>query len=140
MTVLDQSSSRPPAVVGGPEGDADPEAWVDVCPLDALVPDRGVAALVGGRAVAVFRCSPAGELFALADIDPFSGASVLSRGIVGSVGDRPTVASPVHKQRFDLATGAAIDDPAVHVDTWKVRALDGRVLVAARPRPCPGPG
>jgi nitrite reductase (NADH) small subunit len=113
------------------------DEWVDVCAFDALIPDRGVAALVGGRAVAVFRCAPGDELFAVADLDPFSSASVLSRGIVGSVGDRPMVASPVHKQRFDLATGAALDDPAVRIDTWSVRRHGGRVQVAAHPRPHP---
>jgi len=111
--------------------------WVDVCPLDALVSERGVAALVGERAVAIFRCSPDGRLFAIADLDPFSGASVLSRGLVGSIGDRRTVASPVHKQRFDLVTGVAVDDPAVLVDTWEVGVRGSRVLVARHPRTRP---
>ena len=69
--------------------------------------------------------------------DPFSGAMVLSRGIVGSRGDRPTVASPVYKQVFDLATGQCLDDPAVRLPVHLVRVRDGLVEVAleARSRP-----
>ena len=53
-----------------------------VCAVDVIPLEGGVAALVDGSAVAVFR-SFDGEVFALSNVDPFSGASVLSRGIVG---------------------------------------------------------
>ena len=80
--------------------------WVSVCRYDQLVPERGVAALVDGEQVALFRTFD-GMLYAIGNRDPFSGAFVLSRGIVGSAGDAPTVASPVFKQVFDLRTGRA---------------------------------
>lgn len=105
--------------------------WVDVCALDDLVPGRGVAALVGGHQVAVFLVD--GELFALSNYDPFSKAFVLSRGIVGSRGERLKVASPVYKQNFDLRTGECLDKAEVTVPVFPVRAVDGRVQVAARP-------
>ena len=103
--------------------------WVDVCAFDDLVADRGVCALVESYQVAVFKLSPDDELCALSNFDPFSGAYVLSRGIVGSKGDTPKVASPVYKQSFDLRTGRCLDDPSVAVMTFPVRAVDGRVLV-----------
>ena len=77
-------------------------AYRSICPYDRLPVDRGVAALVDGEQVAVFRTHD-DELYAVSNLDPFSGAMVMSRGIVGSRGDRPTVASPVYKQVFDLA-------------------------------------
>lgn len=104
--------------------------WIDVCPLEELLPDRGVCALVGDQQVAVFRLSPDDELFALSNHDPFSRAPVLSRGIVGSKGDVPKVASPMYKQSFDLRTGRCLDDPSVAVPTFPVRAVDGLVQVA----------
>jgi nitrite reductase (NADH) small subunit len=110
--------------------DASPRTWVDVCPLDLIVPNRGVCALVGRHHVAVFRVAPGDELFAVSNYDPFSKASVLSRGIVGSKGDRLKVASPVYKQSFDLRTGRCFDDPAVSVPTFPVRLVDDRVQVA----------
>ena len=105
--------------------------WVDVCPLDQLIPGRGVCALVGRHQVAVFRVGPGANLCALSNHDPFSRANVLSRGIVGSKGDRLKVASPVYKQSFDLETGECLDDPAVSVPTFAVRVEDGMVQVAA---------
>lgn len=104
--------------------------WLDVCAFDDLVPDRGVAALVGDTQIAVFRLSHTDELFALSNYDPFSDAYVLSRGIVGSKGDALKVASPVFKHNFDLRTGTCLDDPTVSVPTYAVAVVDGRVLVA----------
>jgi nitrite reductase (NADH) small subunit len=104
--------------------------WVDVCAVDELVPDRGECALVGEHQVAVFRVSPDGELYALSNFDPFSRAHVLSRGVVGSKGDVPKVASPMYKQTFDLRTGQCLDDPSTSVPTFPVRVVDGRVQVA----------
>ena len=105
------------------------DTWVDVCALDQLLVGRGVAALVGGEQVALFRVGP-GDVLALSNHDPFSGAFVLSRGLVGSVGEEITVASPVYKQRFALHTGQCVDDPTVAVPTYPVRVSDGRVLVS----------
>ena len=107
---------------------AAPGVWVDVCPLAKLIPGRGVCALVGPYQVAVYRVG-GDELYGVSNFDPFSQAFVLSRGIVGSRGDRLKVASPVYKQSFDLRTGQCLEDPAVGVRTFPVRAVDGRVLV-----------
>jgi nitrite reductase (NADH) small subunit len=103
--------------------------WVDVCAVEDLVTDRGVCALAGPFQVAVFKVSPADELYALSNYDPFSAAFVMSRGIVGSKGDAPKVASPVYKQNFDLRTGQCLDDPTVTIRTFPVREADGRVVV-----------
>ncbi len=61
------------------------QTWVDVCGYDDLPPERGQRVLVGRSHVAVFRTF-GGEVHAIAAVDPFSGASVLSRGIVGTEG------------------------------------------------------
>ncbi|MGI5245603.1 nitrite reductase small subunit NirD [Dactylosporangium sp. CA-139066] len=102
--------------------------WTAVCPYLRLEPERGVAALVDGVQVALFRTFDDG-LYAIGNLDPFSGAAVLSRGIVGSRGDTPVVASPMHKQAFDLTTGECVDDPAIRVPVYAVRVHDGMVLV-----------
>ena len=105
-------------------------AMTTVCAVEAVPLEGGVAALVDGVAVAVFR-THAGEVFALGNVDPFSGASVLSRGIVGSRGDAPVVSSPMYKQAFDLRTGQCLDDPAVSVPTYDVAVVDGVVVVGS---------
>lgn len=102
--------------------------WTPVCRYDDLQPERGVAALIGGEQVAVFRLFD-GVLYAIGNQDPLTGAFVLSRGIVGTRGDTPTVASPLHKQVFDLRTGACLDDNRASVPVFGVRERDGRVEV-----------
>lgn len=108
-------------------------SWTHVCTYDRLPVERGVAALVDGEQVALFRL-PDGTVSALGNADPYSGAMVLSRGIVGSRGERPTVASPMYKQAFDLRTGMALDDPATGVPVHEVRVTDGQVEVRLRVR------
>ena len=105
--------------------------WVSVCSYDQLVPERGVAALVDGEQVALFRTFD-GMLHAIGNRDPFSGAFVLSRGIVGSAGDAPTVASPVFKQVFDLRTGRCLSDSAVTVPVHEVRHRGDAVEIRLR--------
>ncbi|MGC5050013.1 nitrite reductase small subunit NirD [Micromonospora sp. DT48] len=104
--------------------------WVTVCPVDRLDPDRGVAALVDGVQVAIFRTTDG--LYAIDNRDPVSGAYVLSRGIVGSRGEVPTVASPLHKQVYDLRTGDCLDLPGVSVARHQIRCHDGMVEVRLR--------
>ncbi|MEU5311899.1 nitrite reductase small subunit NirD [Streptomyces sp. NPDC021562] len=98
------------------------DSWFTVCDLSLLTPGRGVAALLpDGRQVAVFR-DRTDRLYAIDNRDPFGGAAVLSRGLTGTHQGRPFVASPLLKQRFDLVTGACLDDEAVRVTAYEVRA------------------
>jgi nitrite reductase (NADH) large subunit len=104
--------------------------WTAVCRYTDLQPERGAVALIGGEQVALFRTFD-GSLYAIGNQDPFTGAFVLSRGIVGTRGNIPTVASPLHKQVFDLRTGACLDDETTFVPVFPVRERDGRVEVGA---------
>lgn len=105
--------------------------WEPVCRLDDLEVERGAAALVHGQAVAIFRLHD-DEVLALGNHDPFSRASVLARGIIGTRGDVDFVASPMHKHAFDLRTGICLDDPHTSVPCFSVRVVDGVVEVGAR--------
>ncbi|MEW2570320.1 nitrite reductase small subunit NirD [Streptomyces sp. NPDC047070] len=108
----------PPASGSGSGSDD----WFAVCDLSVLIPGRGVAALLpDGRQVALF-LDRTGRMYAIDNRDPFSGAAVLSRGLTGSHRGRPFVASPLLKQRFDLTSGACLDDESVRVTTYEVRA------------------
>jgi len=102
--------------------------WTAVCRYTDLAPERGIAALLGDLQVALFRTYD-GQLYAIGNQDPFTGAQVLSRGIVGSRGDTPTVASPLHKQVFDLRTGNCLDDDEVAVVCYPVRNTDDVVEI-----------
>ena len=109
----------------------DPIRWQPVCRLAELEIERGVAALVHGQAVAIFRTDET-TVYALANHDPFDRHAVLARGIVGRSGEVPFVASPVHKHGFDLRTGRCLDDAQVAVAAYDVRVVEGVVLVGHR--------
>lgn len=105
--------------------------WLPVCALAALAPERGAVALVDGAQVAVFRLAD-DTVHAVQQLDPFSGAYVMARGIVGTRGDVPTVASPMYKQVFDLRTGLcleAVGREPVNLSTWPVQVTGGMVFV-----------
>ena len=102
--------------------------FVPVCERARLVPNRGVAALVDGVAIAVFAMSD-GSIHAIDNVDPISGASVLSRGLTGDVNGELAVASPMYKQRFSLLTGRCLDDPSVRVTVHEARINDDIVEV-----------
>lgn len=115
-----------------------------VCTLDDIIPETGVCALVDGRQVAIFRTKNNSDkdeaLFAIDNFDPFSHANVLSRGLIGGTvvtdeagvtKDVLYVASPIYKQRFDLATGQCLDDATVKLNSYEVCVQGDAVLVGA---------
>lgn len=116
-----------PAETFAPEVGADTE-WQPVCPLDDIPDGSGAAALVNDEPLAIFRVGVE-RLFVVGNIDPFSGASVLSRGIVGDIGGEPVVASPVYKQHFRLADGLCIEDASRGVASYPVELVDNLVMV-----------
>lgn len=103
--------------------------WTDICAVDDILPSTGVCALVDNRHVAVFRLG-ADQFFAIDNVDPKSGASVLSRGLMGNLGERIVVASPLYKNHFDLRTGECVETPEQSVRAHGVRVDAGRVCVA----------
>ena len=106
------------------------EETVAVCRLDDIVPNTGVCALVAGRQVSVFRLDD-DSVHAIENLDPFSQANVLSRGIVGDLKGELVVASPVYKQHFSLATGQCLEDPAVRVAVFPAWVEGDTVRVQA---------
>lgn len=103
-------------------------AWHRVCRLEDLEPAWGEAALVEDQQVAMFRLSPT-EVYAVSHRDPATAAHVMARGIVGSKGNRPTIASPLHKEVYDLQTGECLSDPALYLRTFPTRLMDGFIEV-----------
>lgn len=102
-------------------------------PLEDLVPNGGVCALLGDRQVAVFylpSLSPA--VYAIDNHDPLGHANVLSRGIVGDIDGEPVVASPLYKQHFSLRTGRCMEDEEVQIPVYAALLKEDRVEIALR--------
>jgi nitrite reductase (NADH) small subunit len=102
--------------------------WHRVCAVEELELAWGEAALIAGRQVALFRTAP-GEVFAVAQEDPATGAHVMARGIIGSRGARPTIASPLHKEVYDLETGECFGTSDLRLATFGARVVDGFIEV-----------
>lgn len=104
--------------------------WKAVCSVDDIVPNTGICALMKGRHVAVFHVKAGEErLFAIDNYDPNAQASVLSRGLVGNLGERIVVASPIYKHHFDLQSGECLEAPENSVTAYPVRIENRTVWV-----------
>ena len=108
----------------------DVEVWTTACDYGHLIPGRGVGVLFeDGTQAALFRLDD-GSVHAIGNVDPFSGAAVLSRGIVGDRAGCATVQSPILKQAFSLEDGSCLDDPTVSVPVYPVRiTADGLIQI-----------
>ncbi|GAA1184150.1 MULTISPECIES: nitrite reductase small subunit NirD [Nesterenkonia] len=98
-----------------------------VCRLGDLEPLWGEAALVDGAQVALIRV-PGDHVYAVSQWDPVAKAHVMARGIVGTKGGRPTLASPIHKQVYDLETGRCLSEDGFALSVFAV-AVDAEGLV-----------
>lgn len=123
MTIVDPACSEADAPAA--------RGWVRLCALSDLEVERGRAALLGDEQIALFLLH-SGRVHAVSNLDPYSGAHVISRGIVGTRTEVPTVASPMFKHVFDLRTGECLDpqgkQPA-RLRVWPVAIDEGDVLI-----------
>ena len=90
----------------------------------------GEAALLDGAQIALIRL-PDERIFAVDHWDPVAHANVMARGIVGSTGGTPTLASPIHKQVYDLQTGECLSEDGPALATFQTRVQDGHLEVKA---------
>lgn len=123
MTIAEPVHAEAPARIS--------REWIAVCALSDLEVERGRAALLDDTQVALFLLH-SGRVHAVANLDPYSGANVISRGIVGTRDDVPTVASPMFKHVFDLRTGECLDPQGKEphrLQVWPVAIDDGNVLI-----------
>ena len=142
MSDLNQSSSNSAPSNSG---------WVQICRLDELPTDSGMAALLNENTpqeeqIALFkvveRATQASTIYAISNFDPFSQANVLARGILCSSSSSEktsqdnkstalAVASPVLKQHFDLSSGQCVEESDVLIKTYPSKISDGLVFVQA---------
>ena len=106
--------------------------WQSVCTVSDLVSGSGICALVHGEQVAIFSVPTSADgkpaLYAIGNWDPIGKANVLSRGILADIGGAITVASPLYKQHYNLATGQCQEDDSVSVPVYEI-AVDGDTVV-----------
>jgi len=126
----DWPEAEPPAP---PPVREDATSWVRVARAEDVPPDGGVTVDHGGFQVAVFRFAQRGAWYATQATCPHRKDAVLGRGLLGTHGDVPKVACPMHKKTFSLATGEGLNDPRYAVRTFPVELRDGDVWVELPP-------
>lgn len=96
--------------------------WQTLCTLNDLIPNSGVAALYEDQQIALFYLPDLEQkVYAVHNHDPFSGANVIARGLIGDIKGELTVVSPLYKQHFSLSTGQCLEDAEVALNVWPVR-------------------
>ena len=95
--------------------------WITICKSEDLIAGTGVCALHEGEQVAIFKPLNTDAIYAVSNYDPIGEANVLSRGIIGSVGETLVVASPLYKQHFCLQTGQCLEEEDKKLKTYSVR-------------------
>lgn len=92
-------------------------------PVDQVPVGEGRRFECGGRSIAVYRWRD-GTLTASDDHCPHRGGP-LSEGILGG----GQVICPYHSYRFDLRTGACLNDTSCRLTVYEVEAVNGEILV-----------
>ncbi|MCB1283789.1 MAG: glutamate synthase-related protein [Microthrixaceae bacterium] len=119
--------SMPPRDLG-----SNVHGWIDVCALDEIEDQHGLAIVIRGTDVAVLRD---GDLVhALEGVCPHRGGPIADGRVVDG-----KVICPLHLWDFDLATGISPFDPRDALACFEARVSDGRVEINADSVPR-GPG
>ncbi|MDO5645059.1 MAG: nitrite reductase small subunit NirD [Dermabacter sp.] len=107
------------------------ENWQIVCKVADLESEWGEAALFGTEQIAVFKAWD-DAIYITSNIDPRTEQGVMSRGIVGDHevdGERrPTIASPLYKESYDLATGHCYTTSNFRLPVYASRVSEDGVL------------
>jgi len=106
-----------------------------ICNKSDLIKNSGVCALlqkgIEEQQVALFYLPDTkDQVYAIGNWDPIGCANVMSRGMVGNIGDELVVASPLYKQHFSLVSGKCLEEEA-SVPTFPVTLDDDAVYITA---------
>ncbi len=108
--------------------------WFKVGQVTDFPKEGGAAIKYGDVQIAVFNFASRGEWYACQNMCPHKKAFVLSRGIIGTGGETPRVACPLHKKLFSLKTGKCESDENYAVKVFSVKIEDGGVYLKLPPR------
>ena len=124
--------------VAGDERVLPPEedwSWMPVGKPDSIPRDSGRAIRVPHGQIAVFHHAGTDRYYATDNQCPHKKDMVLARGLLGTDGEDPKVACPLHKKTFSLQNGKGLSDPDFCVTTYPVELRDGELFVKLPPAP-----
>lgn len=107
--------------------------WVPMAKVSEVPKNGGIAARYGDAEIAIFNFAARGEWFASENLCPHKRQMVLARGILGDAAGLPKVACPLHKNTFDLRSGACLNGDLAAIATFPVKIEGEDVLVELPP-------
>ena len=103
--------------------------WWKAGAVEDIPTEGGACVRKGDRQLAVFHFASRGEWYATDNLCPHKQEMVLSRGLLGSDGDVPKVACPLHKKTFSLKDGECLNGDLPALETYPVRVSEGEVFI-----------
>jgi len=107
--------------------------WIKACAVEDVPENGGAAVLINGEQIAIFNFSIRGEWYASQNMCPHKMQFVLSRGMIGSVGEdcEPKVACPFHKKTFSLKSGTCLSGDDYQIQIYPIKVEMGNVYIMA---------
>lgn len=91
--------------------------------------NRGGCIKYKDKQIAIINFERRKEWYACQNACPHKMEMVLSRGMLGSMGDIPKIACPLHKRTFSLLDGANLNGDDLKIATYPVKIVDDEVFV-----------
>jgi nitrite reductase (NADH) small subunit len=96
--------------------------WQEIGHVDKFTAGTGGCVKIKEKQIAVFSFDNKSKWYAVQNLCPHDNRMVLSRGIIGSEGDEPKVACPLHKHAFSLQTGKHLSEGEVSdIATYEIK-------------------
>ena len=108
--------------------------WIHVGHVADFPADGGAAVKYGDVQIAVYNFASRGQWYACQNMCPHMNAFVLSRGIMGTVGDEPKVACPLHKKVFSLESGQSLSNEPYSLKVFPIKIEADQVYLELPPK------
>lgn len=105
--------------------------FIEVARLDELPPGKGTVVTVAGKDIALFNVE--GTVYAMENTCLHQGQSLGSSPLDGCV-----VTCRAHGWRYNVTTGNTLHVPDYGVQTYRVKVVDGTIVIALTPPPAAG--
>lgn len=105
------------------------KTWIPVAEADDIVANGGVCVKVGGKQIAIFNFNKT-DWYAVQNMCPHWGQLVLAHGSTGMKDNIARVLCPLHKNAFNLETGAHLNgNPDWNLETYSIKVVDGTIFI-----------
>ncbi len=103
--------------------------WYKAGVIGDFEKDGGVCVKYNDKQIAVYYFARRDEWYACQNVCPHKMEMVLSRGMIGTAGEEPKVACPMHKKTFSLKDGKGISDESYEIAVYPVKVEGDGVFI-----------